>query len=232
MRFMNGACRAAWRGQPVGQARGMSLHECQSLLMEMQACRSRGFLSLAAPLHRRRPIRGRPLGWDAETLYRHRCPGPARASIRVDADEVTYPAHVILRYRLEKALIDGETGGGRHARRMEPRACSELLGLTPPDDRLGCLQDIHWYDGAFGYFPTYTLGAMTAAQLFAAAAEAVPDVRSLIAEGDFRPLLAWLRRSVHSQGSRLTTDDLLTKATGRPLDTAVFKDHLRRRYLA
>jgi carboxypeptidase Taq len=106
-----------------------------------------------------------------------------------------------------------------------------LLGLAVPDDRLGCLQDIHWYDGAFGYFPTYTLGAMTAAQLFDAAKRAVPGLLDSIAQGDFQPLLDWLRNNVHGKGCLLTVPELLEQATGKPLDAQVFKDHLRQRYL-
>jgi carboxypeptidase Taq len=108
---------------------------------------------------------------------------------------------------------------------------AELLGLTPPDDRLGCLQDIHWYDGAWGYFPTYTLGAMTAAQLYAAALAAVPDIPDAIGKGDFAPLMAWLKENVHAKGSLLSAEELLTEATGRPLDPEVFKAHLKARYL-
>ncbi len=220
---------AAWRHQPVGRARGMSLHESQSLLMEMQACRSREFLSFAAPVIAEAfGATGQP-HWDAETLYAVNVrvdPG----FIRIDADEVTYPAHVILRYRLEKALIAGDLQVADIPAAWNEQM-GELLGLVPPNDRQGCLQDIHWFDGAFGYFPTYTLGAMTAAQLFDAAAGAVPELRTAIAEGDFRPLLSWLRANVHGQASLLGTDELLTQATGRPLDTAVFKAHLRQRYL-
>lgn len=218
-----------WRGQPVGRARGMSIHESQSLLMEMQVCRSKEFLSFAAPLAAEMfGAKGQP-GWDGDTfraLYLRVRPG----FIRVDADEVTYPAHVILRYRLEKALIAGEMQVAEI-----PTAWDEgfmaLLGQDVPDNRQGCLQDIHWYDGAFGYFPTYTLGAMTAAQLFDAAKKAVPGLLNSIGQGDFAPLLGWLRTNLHSQGSHLSASALLTKATGRPLDAQVFKDHLRQRYL-
>jgi carboxypeptidase Taq len=220
---------AAWRTQPVGRARGMSLHESQSLLMEMQACRSREFLSFAAPLIAETfDAVGQP-GWDVATLTAQNV-RVVPDFIRVDADEVTYPAHVILRYRLEKALIGGEMQVADI-----PAAWNEgmqaLLGICPPDDRRGCLQDIHWYDGAFGYFPTYTLGAMTAAQLFDAVIKAVPGLLASIAQGDFRPLLLWLRENVHGKASLLSTDALLTAATGRPLDPAVFKEHLRSRYL-
>ena len=217
---------ADWQGQPVAAARGMAIHESQSLLMEMQACRSRPFIGWAAPILQQ--AFGGTAGWDADTLYRLGIwvePG----FIRVDADEVTYPAHVIIRYRLEKALIEG---------RMEledlPAAWNEsyqkLLGITPPDDRLGCLQDIHWYGGSWGYFPTYTLGAMCAAQLFQAACRTEAAVMDGIGAGDFRPLLSWLRTNVHSKGSFLSTRDLLIAATGKPLDPGIFMAHLTERY--
>lgn len=217
-----------WHSQPVGRSRGMVVHESQSLLMEMQACRSAEFAAFLAPLLRETFGAEGP-AWEADNLYR-RGIRVGRGFIRVEADEVTYPAHVIIRYRLEKALIEG---------RMElddlPGAWNEgyqkLLGITPPDDRLGCLQDIHWYGGAWGYFPTYTLGAMTAAQLFDAAKTADPSILPAIGRGDFSPLLSWLRTNVHSKGSEFSTRELLTQATGRPLDPAVFEAHLRRRYL-
>ena len=220
----------AWRHQPVGRARGMSLHESQSLLMEMQACRSPEFLSFAAPaMARAFDALGQP-GWDAETLYAANV-RVAPGFIRVDADEVTYPAHVILRYRLEKALLAGDLEVDELPSAWN-RGMRDLLGLTPPDDRLGCLQDIHWYDGAIGYFPTYTLGAMTAAQLFAAARAAVPGLMTAIAAGDFRPLLSWLGERVHGRGCLLSTGQLLIEASGRRLDAGLFKTHLTQRYLS
>ncbi|MGF1640627.1 MAG: carboxypeptidase M32 [Rhodospirillales bacterium] len=218
----------AWRLQPVGDARGMTLHESQSLLIEMQVCRSRPFLVFAAPIIKEM-LGGDGAAWDADNLYRLYTrvrPG----FIRVDADEVTYPVHVILRYRLEKAMIAGDLEAADL-----PAAWNEgmerLIGLRPPNDRLGCLQDIHWYDGAWGYFPTYTLGAMTAAQLFASAVAAEPAIETAISAGDFGPLVQWLAAAVHGRGSLLSTRALLIAVTGRPLDTQVFKAHLRRRYL-
>ena len=217
-----------WRRQPVGRARGMQIHESQSLLMEMQACRSPEFLAFASPLMRDAFQADGP-EWQADNLYRLYTK-VERGFIRVEADEATYPAHVIIRYRLEKALVEG----GMDLEDL-PQAWNEgyrrLLGITPPDDRLGCLQDIHWFGGAWGYFPTYTLGAMSAAQLFDAAKTADPSIPGAIAKGDFTPLLTWLRANVHGMGSSLSTRDLLIKATGRPLDAGVFKRHLMRRYL-
>ncbi|MEX2649409.1 MAG: carboxypeptidase M32, partial [Alphaproteobacteria bacterium] len=154
---------AQWRNQPVGEARGTGIHESQSLLIEMQACRGREFLAFAAPIMREAFGADGP-AWREDNLYRlYTLVEPG--FIRVDADEVTYPAHVILRYRLERAMIAGDL-----AVADLPGAWNEgmkrLLGIVPPEDRLGCLQDIHWPDGAWGYFPTYTLGALAAAQLF------------------------------------------------------------------
>lgn len=108
----------------------------------------------------------------------------------------------------------------------------KLLGLTPANDREGCLQDLHWFDGAWGYFPTYTLGAMTAAQLFDAAKKQVPEIEPGIAEGNFKPLFRWLKTHVHGKGSLLPAKELLIEATGKPLDPDIFKAHLNARYLA
>jgi len=154
-----------------------------------------------------------------------------RGLIRVDADEVTYPAHVILRFRLERALVDGSLqvadipGAWRDG-------MQQLLEVTPPTDTLGCLQDIHWFYGAFGYFPSYTLGAMAAAQLMAAARDEVEDLDGGLGRGELQPLTQWLRTRVHAQGSRFGFNDLLRHVTGSALDPACFERHIRARYLA
>ena len=222
--------------QPVGEAAGMAAHESQSLIIEMQACRSDAYLSALGP-ELLATFGGEPATFGGEpkayapknlaALLRR----VERGFIRVDADEMTYPAHVILRFRLEQALISGDL-----AVSDLPGAWNEgmqtLLGVTPPNDALGCLQDIHWYDGAIGYFPSYTLGAMAAAQLMAAARKAVPELDPSLGQGDLGPLIAWLRRIVHSRGSLLGFNDLLTEATGKPLDPSDFEAHLVTRYLA
>ena len=220
----------AWRRQPVGAARGMAIHESQSLLVEMQMCRGRAFLDFATPVIRVAfDGAGDDAAWSVDNVLRLQN-RVARGFIRVDADEATYPAHVILRYRLETAMIAGDLRVADL-----PGAWNEgmaaLLGITPPDDRRGCLQDIHWYDGAWAYFPTYTLGAIAAAQFFDAACRAAPEIPGAIGRGDFTPLMAWLRTNVHGKGSLLSTRDLLIEATGRPLDPETFKAHLKARYL-
>ncbi len=214
--------------QPVGEAAGMAAHESQSLIIEMQACRSDAYLGWLAPLLHQ-TFDGDPAPYEAENLGRlwRRV---RRGFIRVDADEMTYPAHVILRFGLEQALITGDLRV-----RDLPGAWNDglrdLLGITPPDDARGCLQDIHWYDGAIGYFPSYTLGAMAAAQLMAAARRAVPDLDAALGRGDLGPLVGWLRVHVHHRGSLLGFNDLLHEATGKPLDPADFEAHLTARYL-
>lgn len=218
----------AWHGQPVGSDRGMSIHESQSLLIEMQACRSREFIEYAQP-HLSQAFNGSGPAWSVDNLTQLYTK-VERGFIRVDADEVTYPAHVILRFELEKAAIEG-------ALQLQdlPGAWNDgleaILGVRPASDREGCLQDIHWYDGAWGYFPTYTLGAMTAAQLFAKAKQDDPAILPGIAQGNFKPLMTWLRTHVHEKGCLLSTQDLLTEATGEPLNAQHFKAHLKSRYL-
>ncbi|MBO1325885.1 carboxypeptidase M32 [Acetobacter sp. TBRC 12305] len=221
---------SAWVSQPVGQAGGMTLHESQSLLMEMQFCRSGAFARWLAP-HARTAfdLPDTATGWGAENLHRlltHVQPG----FIRVDADEVTYPAHILVRYELEKALIAGDLAladlpgafnDGIHA----------LLGLRVPDDRRGCLQDIHWPEGLFGYFPCYALGAMAAAQFRVAACEQNPDILPAVGRGDFAPLLGWLRQNVHGRASSATMPQILRDATGKPLGADAYLAHIRHRYL-
>ncbi len=216
------------RGQPVGEPRSMAVHESQSLLIEMQVCRSPEFITFAAPLLRA-AFSGAGPAWETDNLIALQT-RVERGLIRVDADEITYPLHVILRYRLERAMIEGDL-----APSDLPAAWNEgmekLLGRVPGDDALGCLQDIHWFDGAWGYFPTYTLGAMMAAQLFDAAKKAEPSIPGGIEKGDFAPLISWLGEKVHARGSVTSSNDLIGEATGRALDATAFTDHLKRRYL-
>ena len=213
----------AWRLQPVGQARGMAMHESQSLLIEMQVCRGQEFLSFAAPLMRR-AFGADGSAWSHENLYRlYTSVRPD--FIRVDADEVTYPAHIILRYRLERALIDGDLTIVDLPSAWND-AMGELLGLTPPSDREGCLQDIHWYGGAFGYFPTYTLGNLYAAQFFEAAQAAMPDLDEQFANGDFSGLRRWLNDKIHRCGSRFPAADLCENVTGSRPEIEPLMRHL------
>lgn len=215
-----------WRAQPVGRAPSMAIHESQSLLIEMQASRRADTVGF---LHRAATAAFGDLGCTTNDLLRS-VRRASRGFIRVEADEVSYPLHVILRYRLERALLAGDLTPldlpGAWADGMK-----ELLGVVPPDDRRGCLQDIHWPSGAFGYFPTYTMGAIAASQIFAAATKSAEAVAAGLGDGRFGPLFAFLRPHVHALGASVTVDELLTQVTGAPLDEQVFLRHLRTRYL-
>jgi carboxypeptidase Taq len=217
-----------WRGQPVGKSRGMSVHESQSLGFEMQASRSPEFFAYLAPLVRD-AFSGRGTAWEPDNL-RRLATKVSPGFIRVNSDEVTYPAHIILRYELEKALFAGDLSLDDLPSAFNAKV-KELLGLDVPDDRHGVLQDVHWYSGAFGYFPTYLVGAMTAAQLYAAARRSRPEIPDLLAKGDFTPLREWMRTNIHEKGCLLDRDELITAATGEKLSDRFFRDHLRARYI-
>ncbi len=219
---------ARWARQPAGASAGMAAHESQSLIVEMQACRSDPYLRFLGPvLHAAFGGAAEPYApGNLGRLWRR----IERGFIRIEADEMTYPAHVILRFGLEQAMVGGDLevadlpGAWNDGMR-------DLLAVTPPDDRRGCLQDIHWYDGGFGYFPSYTLGAMAAAQLMTAARRALPELDDALGTGDLSPLVGWLGAHVHANGARLGFNDLLQEATGKPLDVADFEAHLTTRYL-
>jgi carboxypeptidase Taq len=217
-----------WIDQPVGRIHSMAMHESQSLLIERQVCGSKAFATFLLP----KIIKsfGKQAAFTEPNLYKlisQVKPG----LIRVDADEVTYPLHVVLRYELEKGLINGDI-----TPRDLPACWDELmqkyLGLsTKENDRDGVMQDVHWPSGAFGYFPAYTLGRLIAAQLFASFIEANPKFHSELAVGNFKTLHEWLQQNVYSQASYLPTDDLLMKVTGRTLDARYFIRHVESQYL-
>ncbi|WP_105648127.1 carboxypeptidase M32 [Cronobacter dublinensis] len=217
-----------WPGQPVALARSTAIHESQSLFFEMQLGRSRPFLKLLLPQVVAR-FGTQPAFEEENYLAWNQRVKPG--FIRVDADEVSYPAHVVLRYEIERALIDGDIEVDDIPALWDEKM-QQWLGIsTTGNYRDGCMQDIHWTDGGFGYFPSYTLGAMYAAQLFHAARQALPNLDAAIAAGDLRPLFDWLRQSVWQHGSRFSTSQLLTNATGEDLNPRYFQDHLTARYL-
>jgi carboxypeptidase Taq len=217
-----------WRGMPVGDARGMSMHESQSLISEMQACRSKEFMKFFVPIAKKE-FDGKGKGWTAENLYKI-VTKVQPSLIRVDADEVTYPAHIMLRYYMEKYLISGDMEVEDLPEAWE-QGMDKFLGIKPDSDKNGCMQDIHWMDGTFGYFPTYTLGGIYAAQLFAAAKKADNTILPSIAKGSFAPLKKWLNANVHELGSKLSNDEIMEAATGNRLDIEAYKNHLKERYL-
>ncbi len=217
-----------WLGQPVAEARSMAVHESQSLFFEMQLGRSKAFLQRLLPAVIDR-FGAQPAFSEENFIAWNQQVQPGL--IRVDADEVSYPAHVILRYEIERALINGEIEV-EDIPALWDEKMQHWLGIsTVGNYRDGCMQDIHWTDGGFGYFPSYTLGAMYAAQLFHAARTALPNLDAAIAEGDFSALFEWLRQNIWQHGSRFTTAKLIESATGEALNSRYFRQHLTARYL-
>jgi len=220
---------AAWAGQPIGRARSYGIHESQSLFFELQLARSAAQARLLSPLliaHL-----GDQPAFAPDNLHRlltRVTPG----KIRVAADEVTYPAHVILRYEIERALIEGQMAPEDIPAAWDEKMAA-LLGVdTRGDYRDGCLQDVHWTKGSFGYFPCYTLGAMYAAQWAAAMRREMPALDGHIERGDLKPAFDWLKTHVWSQASRWDTDTLARHASGTALDARHLRTHLEARYLA
>ena len=220
----------AWRHWPVGKARGMALHESQSLLVEMQLARRGAFWKFALPLARKHLGSARLAGvTTAGILSRVQRVKPGL--IRVDADEATYPLHIMLRYEIEQALIAGAL-----LPRDVPEAwdakMQESLGLdTRGNFRDGPMQDVHWPSGAFGYFPSYTLGALAAAQQFAAIRRALPEVETDIAKGNFSRINDWRRHNIWEKASFHSTQEIMRQATGEALSPRAFMAHLEERYL-
>ncbi|GIW88378.1 MAG: thermostable carboxypeptidase 1 [Isosphaeraceae bacterium] len=216
----------AHHGTPLGQAVSLGVHESQSRLWENAVGRSRAFWTYALPLARwvfHNALRDA----DVDTLYaavNHVEP----SLIRVEADEVTYNLHIIIRFELEQALLSGDLPVGDLPGAWTSKY-EQYLNVTPKNDAEGCLQDIHWSAGLFGYFPTYTLGNVYSAQLFDRARADLGDLDALFARGEFAPLLDWLRDKVHRHGRRYTPADLVTRAVGAPPDPGPLLASLSRR---
>ncbi|MFN0130487.1 MAG: carboxypeptidase M32 [Verrucomicrobiales bacterium] len=214
-------------GHPAGDACSLGIHESQSRLWENHVGGSRAFWRHWFP----RAVQHFPhlgkLDPDAVAAAVARV---EPSFIRVEADEVTYDLHIIVRFEIERALIAGDL-----AVADVPGAWNErfrtLLGLEVPDDARGCLQDVHWSCGLFGYFATYTLGNLNAAQLMHHARRTVPGLDDALAAGKYAPLLVWLRQKIHWQGQRFDAPDLMRQATGEPTQTRYFLDHLRGKFL-
>jgi carboxypeptidase Taq len=218
----------AWRDQPVGRDRGMALEESQSLLLEMIIGRGRPFIAWLHPLLEKQFGVSGP-EWAPDNLYRV-LTQVRRSAIRMDADELTYPVHIMLRYELEKRILDGDL-----AVRDLPAAWNEgverRLGLKPANDAEGCLQDVHWAIGSFGYYPSYALGAFIAAQLYESLRNDLPTLDEQVAAGQFGGLFGWLRENVHGVGARVSSQDLIKNATGKPLSATPWLRYAETRYL-
>jgi carboxypeptidase Taq len=213
-------------GTPLGEAVSLGIHESQSRLWENHVGRSREFWQWCWPL--------------AQQHLGSACEGHGAASvfaaanlvqpslIRVEADEATYDLHVMVRFELEQDLLTGELPPADLPARWNA-LYRDYLDVEVPDDRRGCLQDVHWSCGLFGYFPTYTLGNLYAAQFAAAADRALGGLAPMLARGAFSPLREWLREHVHRHGRRFTPAELVHNATGEPVSATAFLTHLDRK---
>ena len=220
---------ANYKNQLVGKAKGMAIHESQSLLMEMQIGRSKEFCEfLSKLLNNEFGFKGEE--YSADNLYKLNT-RVKPSLIRVDADEVTYPMHVTLRFEIEELLINQELTLD-DIPDFWNKKMQEYLGVLPNTNSEGCLQDIHWPSGWFGYFPAYTCGAIIASMLMKAARESVANIETDITYGNFNSINEFLNNRVRNYGSLKTPDDLIKEATGEnKINPEIFLNYLKQKYL-
>lgn len=213
--------------QESGNALGMATHESQSLLLERYIGSSREFIHFLLntaknkfnTFHSNTP----------EQLYKF-INKVQPSLIRIYADEVTYPVHIILRYKLEKAMIEGQLALDDLQDAWNENMIN-LLGIKASTYTEGCLQDIHWNCGAFGYFPHYVLGSIIASQYFAVISSQFSNMSNMIKNGDFLKITEWLRNNIHNYGSQYNTIDLLKRVTGNEIDVNSYIDYLRNKFI-
>jgi carboxypeptidase Taq len=214
-------------GLPMGSALSMAFHESQSRFWENNIGRSLSFWK--GQYSTLQGLFPENLGTvSLETFYR----GVNRIEptlIRVEADELTYHAHIYIRYLIEKALLSKELEVKDIPSFWNERY-REYLGIRPSHDGEGCLQDVHWSYGSFGYFPTYSFGSFYAAQLHAALKRDLPDLDGIVAHGEFGSILKWLREKVHVHGKRHSSEEVLTRVTGEGLNVSHFMGYVRAKY--
>ncbi len=217
-----------WAHQPIGSAAGMSLHESQSLFIEKQLIKS---LPVSKYLER---ILQEKLGkvskeWTSQKIFKSRN-RVKKSFIRVDADEVTYPLHIIHRFNIESKIINENTNEV-HLPDLWNDEFLKIFGMKVDCDTNGCLQDIHWFGGDFGYFPTYSVGAFIAAQLLNEIKNQFPTLNTMLENGDFRQIIGWLRTNIHQKGNESKINQLLTTSTQEILNLKYFKNHIINRFV-
>lgn len=211
---------------PLADGASLGIHESQSRMWENQVGRGKAFWQAFFPrLQETFPeLKNTTLDQFYAAINKVQ-----PSFIRVEADEVTYNLHILVRYEIEKALIEGRMGVEEIPEAWNARM-QEYLGVIPPDDAKGCLQDIHWSHGSFGYFPTYTLGNLYSAQFFNRAKTQVPNLEQEIAAGNLFPLKTWLNREIHFVGRTETPEQIVQRVTGEPLNARYFVDYLWSKY--
>ena len=220
---------AAYESTPLAGGTSLGVHESQSRLWENLVGRSRAFTTYLFP-QVQSAFPEAFANADADAYYRA-INKVTPSLIRVEADEATYNLHTLLRFELECALLEGTLDVSDVPDAWDAKM-HEYLGITPPSDSSGCLQDVHWSAGLIGYFPTYSIGNLLSAQLWHALGQAVPDRDEQMAEGEFGPILDWLRTNVHDYGSKYLPKELVLKATGEPLTSRYYMDYLNTKYRA
>lgn len=211
-------------GTPLGEAVSLGIHESQSRMWENLVGRGRAFWQFFLP-KARSAFRGTMRGVEMDQwLFAINSVQPSL--IRTEADETTYNLHVLIRFELEQVMITGDLAPADVPAAWNERM-EKYLGVKVPDDSQGALQDVHWSHGSIGYFPTYTLGNLCAAQFFEQAKQEIPGLEAGFARGDFAPLLGWLREKIHRHGRRYTAAQLVQRVTGRPIDSEPLLRHLR-----
>jgi carboxypeptidase Taq len=213
----------AHRFTPMGEATSLGIHESQSRLWENLVGRSRVFWECHFEAVQR--LFPDALGGVTLDAFHGALNAVTPSLIRVEADEVTYNLHIVLRFEIERALIDGSLDTADLPRVWNEKF-TEYFGITPPTNREGCLQDIHWSIGALGYFPTYALGNLYAAQFFQQAGRDIPDLDARILANDHGALLDWLRTNIHRHGRRFRAAELVERVTGKPLSIEPYMSHV------
>ncbi len=211
---------------PLAEGTSLGIHESQSRMWENQVGRSRPFWQAFFP---RLQLMFTDLQKTTLDKFHHAINRVQPSFIRVESDEVTYNLHILLRYEIEKDLIEGRMKASEIPAAWNAKM-KEYLGVTPNDDAEGCLQDIHWSHGSFGYFPTYTLGNLYSAQFFNTAQKQMPDLEDKISRGELLPLREWLKKEIHWVGKSERPDTIVQRVTGEPLNAQYFVDYLWKKY--
>lgn len=214
-------------GLPLGAAVSLSIHESQSRLWENMAGRSLQFWEFFYPMLQQ--VFPDQLGNVPLRSFYRGMNKVQPSLVRTEADEVTYHFHVMIRYEIEKQLLSGALQV-KELPEVWNSYYQRYLGVTPPDDKLGVLQDVHWSHGSFGYFPTYSLGSFYAAQFFEQASKDLKTLLQQIQSGSFGDLLKWLRMHIHQYGRKYTSEELCMRVTGKGLDISSFMNYARTKY--
>jgi carboxypeptidase Taq len=224
--YAQGVSRALDR-TPLGEAASLGVHESQSRMWENIVGRSRGFWTYWLP--RLRQAFGPQLAGVSDEAFYRAINRVQPSLIRVEADEVTYNLHIFLRFEMENLMLEGKVRAADLPELWNAKMV-EYLGVRPPNDALGVLQDVHWSSGLMGYFPTYALGNLLSAQFYAQAVSELPHIPDEIERGEYASLLGWMRERIHSRGAKDTPAELVRRVTGGPLRTGPFLQYVRNKY--